>query len=180
MQYCCGILRFIRLILVAISIFSYSISFAASQGKLGVRSKATVGISVHVNQTLTAIHPEELILKATEQTATYTSQPFCVINQGYGENASVPYELLVEDVSLQNFGDNPAYNVYMKETGSNKKALVQGVSITNQSILTFVDVIENKCKDIDMSIAIESTNPSADPKLISDSPGLLLLLVSPN
>ncbi len=180
MQFCCEIFRFTRLILVATSIFAYSISFAASQGKLGVRSTATVGISVYVNQTLTAVHPEELILNATEKTATHTSQPFCVINQGYGENASVPYELIVEDVSLQSFGDNPAYNVYIKETGSSKETLAQGVSLINQSILTFADVMENKCNDMNMSIAIESTNPSADPNSISNTPGLLLLLVSPN
>ena len=172
--------RFIFITFILVSNSIYCTSNAASQGKLGNRSTASINISVHINQTLTTIYPEQLLLSSSTSSVTNTSQAICVINQGFGENASVPYELIIENLILQNIGENPAYYVYIKENGSNKESLSQGVSITNQSILTFADMLDNKCNDMDMSIAIESSNPSADPNSISDTPGLLLLLVSPN
>ena len=91
---------FITFILVSNSI--YCTINAASQGKLGNRSTASINISVHINQTLTTIYPEQLLLSSSTSSVTNTSQAFCVINQGFGENASVPYELIIDNLILQN------------------------------------------------------------------------------
>ena len=176
-----AILRLIFITFILVSNSIYCTSIAASEGKLGNRSTASINISVHINQTLTTIYPEQLLLSSsTSSSATNTSQAFCVVNQGFGNYASVPYELIIENLTLQNIGENPAYYVYIKKNGSSKETLEPGVSITNQSKITINEALKNRCSDMGMRISIESTNPSVNQSTISNIPGLLLLLVSPN
>ena len=141
------------------------------------RSTASIDISVHINQTLTTIYPEQLLLSASN-----SEQSVCVVNQGYGENSSVPYDLVVEDLNLQYIDNIPAYNVYIKDKDSNIQILMlaPGVSIADQSKITINEALKNKCSDMGMRISIESTNASVNQSTNSSIPGLLLFLVSPN
>ncbi len=86
---------------------------AASQGELGERSTASIEISVHVNQTLTSIHPEQLLVNSTTPITMHDSQPFCIVNQGYGLEASVPYDLKVDALNIQTINGAPAYTIYI-------------------------------------------------------------------
>ena len=148
---------------------------------MGKRSTASIEISVHVNQTLTSIHPEQLLVNSTTPITMHDSQPFCIVNQGYGLEASVPYDLKVDALNIQTINGAPAYTIYIKENklSNQKLALATGRSLTNQSEVTFSDVLKDECEKKGMIIAIEHTHPHASTNSVLDNPGLLILLISP-
>lgn len=176
MQYCVKIYKVIFFTLITLGNCIFCTSFAASQGKLGARSIASVEILIHVNQTFTTAHPNELVLNPKEQSANYASHKFCVLNKGYSKNASVPYELKVETLTTQISTESSAYNVYLSDTSSNKiKYLLRpGLKIKDQNAFNQ----ENSCMELGTNLTIEKTDSIIDS--IPATPGTLLLLVSPN
>jgi hypothetical protein len=166
----------------------YDISNAASQGELGKRSSGSIEISVHVNQTLSAISPEELILNQATSSDLHTFKPFCVMHHGYSENAKVPYELTVADLTMpQQYinstkisGINFPYNIFLvdKASANNKLLLSPGMSLLKQSTLGSRVQINNDCANSGAYLSIEMTHSFTNTEHIP--PSLLLLLVSPN
>ncbi len=166
------------------------IGHAASQGKLGKQSSASIDISVQINQTLTTVHPEELILNQTTLSNNRTFKPFCVAHHGYSQNASVPYELKVDDLKIpqqnlntsQNKIITSPYNIYIEDKNSfnNRLRLSAGMSLFKQSVLSLSDQITKECENSGVHLAIELTDSLKSINQKPISPGLLILLVSPN
>ena len=174
--------RVIFVALISVSNFFICKSFAAEQGTLGSRSTASIEISVQINQTFTTIHPGELVLTSVNSVSSKSSQPFCVVNHGYGENASIPYELIVETISVQTDKETPIYNVYLSESDAmNQKVLLtQGLIINSQSEFTSSNIVNKHCSGLGSSISVEQTNGKLSNSNFSPTPGSLLLVISPN
>ena len=179
---------FFTLVFIA-AIFNFA--NAASQGKLGNRSSASVEISVQINQSLNAISPNEILLNQAKS-GHANFKPFCVMHKGYAQNASVPYELKVDALTMPNTIDNTSinnkdtsgFNVYIKDKQSANQIqrLTPGTSILKQSDLRYSAMHQQDCLDSGVQLSLEmsakAANEMAQGK--NNSSGLLILLVSPN
>ena len=181
----------IKILILFISLNSaICIGHAATQGKLGKQSSASIHISVQVNQTLTTVSPQELLLNQATLSDNRSLKPFCVAHHGYSQNASVPYELKVDDLkvhqqkidSTQNKNISSPYNIYLEDKNSlhNRLRLSAGMSLFKQSALSFSDQITKECENSGLHLSIEMAESSNDSFQEPISPGLLILLVSPN
>ena len=174
-------IRFKIIILVILIISATNISHAASQGKLGRQSSASIGISVQVNQSLTADSPDELLLSQNK------SKPLCVMHNGYTQNATVPYELKVDEIKVldqtnyihNNNLDTLPFNIILID--KQKQQLTPGISLFQQTGLSTSDLHKQDCQETGMQLSLEMT---ADHKnslnTQVNSTGLLILLVSPD
>ena len=185
-----NLVTFILLLITAVVLGCAS---AATQGKLGKSSTASIGISVHVSQSLTAISPKELLL---DQTAN-KKKPFCVMHHGYKLNSTVPYELIVDEIKAQqnqaaltvpnqtnsseqsNEGTLP-FKIFLENDESvlQKQLLSQGMSFYNQSKHNFNE--QANCQDEGVNLSLEMANQRTDAKMQDDLLGVMILLVSPN
>ena len=171
--------------LVILAISATNICHAASQGKLGRSSSASIGISVHVNQSLSTVSPPELLLSQNK------SEPLCIMHNGYTQNANVPYALKIDEIKVldqNNDGgmDNQEdflFNVFLEDryTAENKQKLSPGMSFSKQTRLSSRKQHKQDCRKAGMQLSIEKTNNEIN---LSDtqlgSTGLLILLVSPD
>ena len=156
---------------------------AASQGKLGTQSTASVEISVTVNQSLSTMSPNELLLNTSNQARLTTTKPFCIAHNGSNKNASVPYELIVDSLVAPN--KNPhtlPFNIYLedKNTNKNKQLLTEGTTITKQSRLSRDEQLVNKCASTGTQLSIEKNYSAENTSPASETAGLLILLIRPN
>lgn len=151
----------------------------ASQGKFGTQSTATTEISVTIHQSLSTISPNELLLSNIIGNNLTTSKPFCITNNGYENNASVPYTLIVDRLEPINADlTRLPFNIFLKDK-NNKQLLSYGTTITKQSNLKSNKNIINDCIETGTQLSIENNNNTNNTQP-SDTAGLLLLLVSPN
>ncbi len=110
------------------------------------------------------------------------------MHHGYSENAKVPYELTVADLTMpQQYinstkisGINFPYNIFLvdKASANNKLLLSPGMSLLKQSTLGSRVQINNDCANSGAYLSIEMTHSFTNTEHIP--PSLLLLLVSPN
>ena len=158
-----------------------SFADAADQGELGKTSKASIDISVTVNQTLNTISPTELLLNDF-QTAN-SAIPFCVAHHGYSQNAHVPYELIVDSFTTVNNTTSKRtlpFNVFLqkKNNQKSKKQLIQGVSISSESNLKVSENLKSSCLNSGMQLHIEE-NILEQNSSNTDSLGVMVLVISP-
>jgi hypothetical protein len=164
---CLSIHLFYHIIVILICLACNSVD-AASQGKRGIQSSATVEISVTIHQTLNAISENNLT----------TKKPFCIANHGYEKNASVPYNLIVDRLESYDSDKNTLpFNIFLADK-ENKKLLTNGTKISKQSDLNINNDIVNNCVASGAQLLIEKKY-NAKSALQSNTSGLLLLLVSP-
>lgn len=157
---------------------SSSVVHAASQGKAGTQSTASVEISVTVNQSLTTVSPNEILLSNSIQKYLSTSKPFCIANNGFEKNASVPYELIVDRLEPFNANlDRLPFNIFLEDK-NNKQLLTSGTKIAKQSNLKTNENLLEDCAKTGTQLSIENNNSKNT--LQPNSAGLMLLLVSPN
>lgn len=176
---------FIRvLLLVAFTISATNSSYAASQGKLGKQSSASVQISVHVNQSLSTTGPEEILLNQNK------TNPLCIMHNGYEQNASVPYELKVSEIKMltnshmndeATTSSTPTLDIYLEDQKSNKQKyqLSPGLSLFNQTRLNRNQYQDCQKNGMQLSVEIASDFMHAANQQ-NYSAGLLILLVSPD
>ena len=181
-----------KFIFIAFLIFistTLSTTNAATQGKLGKQSSASIEISVHVSQTLSTFSPNELLVNRTKSDET-NFRPFCVLHHGYVLDSSVPYELKVEELTVpnktngtsqNNVGTLP-YRVFLEEQNSQIKRqyLLPGASFNKQSKLIQSREGKQECINSGARLAIETVsrgNQDFDKEAIS--PGVLIMLISP-
>ncbi len=170
---------FVCVLLILLS----NVAHAASQGKLGIQSTASVEISVTVNQSLSAVSPNELLLNNSSQASLNSHKPFCIAHHGLHKNASVPYELIVNSLttSYKNQHDIP-YNIYLedKNTNKSKQLLTNGTAIAKQSNLSRSKELLLDCAKSGVRLSIEKNYSIEKTASIPKAAGLLILLVSPN
>lgn len=160
-----------------------NVANAASQGKLGTQSTASVEISVTVNQSLSTVSPNELLLNTSSQAGLTTNKPFCIAHNGFNKNASVPYELIVDSLVAPNEKSHTLpFNIYLedKNTDKNKQLLTEGTTITKQSRLSRGEQLVNECASTDAQLSIEKNYSAENTPSASETAGLLILLVRPN
>ena len=158
---------------------------AASQGKLGTQSITSVEILVTVNQSLSAISPNELLLNNSNQTNLTVNKPFCIAHNGFDKNASVPYELIVDRlVSINENQHSLPFNIFLedidKNTNKSKHMLKNGTKIAKQSNLNSSKELLNECVSTGAQLSIEKNNSAKKAASVPDTAGVLILLVSPN
>ncbi|MDH3608598.1 MAG: hypothetical protein OEQ24_05055 [Gammaproteobacteria bacterium] len=158
---------------------------AASQGKLGTQSIASVEILVTVNQSLSAISPNELLLNNFNQTNLTVNKPFCIAHNGFDKNASVPYELIVDRlVSINENQHSLPFNIFLedkdKNTNKSKHLLKNGITIAKQSNLSSSKELLNECVSTGAQLSIEKNNSAKKAASVPKTAGLLILLISPN
>lgn len=156
---------------------------AASQGKLGTQSTASVEISVTVNQSLSAVSPNELLLNNSSQASLSSHKPFCIAHHGLHKNASVPYELIVDSLTPSNENQHVLpYNVFLEDNSSNKnkQLLTNGTTIAKQSNLSSSKELLLDCANSGVRLSIEKNYSAEKTASIPKAAGLLILLVSPN
>jgi len=156
---------------------------AASQGKLGTQSTASVEISVTVNQSLSAVSPNELLLNYSNQTRLTTNKPFCIAHNGLNKNASVPYELIVDSLAPANENQHTLpFNIYLEDKNTNisKQLLTNGTALAKQSRLRTSEHLINDCANSGTQLSIEKNNYTENAALHSEATGLLILLIRPN
>ncbi len=172
---------FLLLVLTSAVVLA-SVAQAADQGKLGKQSRASVEISVIVNQTLSSVSPNELLLNKN-LTSTY-SEPFCVAHHGLNQNAKVPYELIVDHFkAINNRGNKQVmpFNVYLEDKNilNSKQQLIQGVSISTQSNFRINKNMQSACANSGLQLTIEENDLGQNTPNTS-SPGIMILLISPS
>lgn len=176
----CYLLKYL-LASILVSLLSNT-AYAASQGKLGIQSSASVDISVTVNQSLSAVSPNELMLNNSNQNGS-ASMPFCIAHQGFKKKASVPYELVVDSlVSPHKDQQTLPYKIYLedKNKSKNKLLLNSGTTISKQSTLNISEQVIDECANNGLKLSIEKfTNENKDTSKTA-AVGLMILLVSPN
>jgi hypothetical protein len=174
---------FIKLILLAVFYNQFCFvndCFSASQGTLGKQSSASIEISVHINQTLNTISPNELLLNQSKGLITNNSKPLCVANQGFSEGAIVPYELKIDELTTPNQHTSSSYNVFLEDKSSFEKlALVKGMSIATQSAIEMNKSVFEECKKSGLALSIEMNHENHFSNAYEAFPGLLILMVSP-
>ncbi len=160
---------------------------AASQGKLGTQSIASVEILVTVNQSLSAISPNELLLNNSNQTNLTVNKPFCIAHNGFDKNASIPYELIVDRlVSINENQHSLPFNIFLedkdkdKNTNKSKHLLKNGITIAKQSNLSSSKELLNECVSTGAQLSIEKNNSAKKAASVPKTAGLLILLISPN
>lgn len=156
---------------------------AASQGKLGTQSTASVEISVTVNQSLSAVSPNELLLNYSNRASLRSDKPFCIAHNGLNKNASVPYELIVDSLTSSNKNQHALpYNIYLEDkyTNKSKHLLTNGTTIAKQSNLSSSKELLNECANSGVRLSIEKNYSAKNTASSLKSAGLLILLVSPN
>ncbi len=160
---------------------SFHVVDAASQGKLGTHSSASIEISVTVNQSLHTVSPKELILNSANKSAQ-TSMPFCIAHHGVNKNSSVPYELIVTSPATSSKGQQASlpYKIYLEDKNKNKQLLNDGTTVAQQSTLTINEEIVAQCSDNGQRLLIEKNNSIKKDVFSTASAGLMILLVSPN
>ncbi len=154
---------------------------AASQGKLGIQSSASVDISVTVNQSLNAVSPNELLLNSSNHSGS-TSMPFCIAHHGFKKKSSVPYSLSVDSLdTLHQDSHTLPYKIYLegKNTNKNKLLLRSGTTITQQSTLKISPQVVHDCAENGLKLSIEKNRNTKKGVLTTTAPGLMILLVSP-
>lgn len=171
------IAKLVSFFLLLITSVAFSCASAATQGKLGKSSTASIGISVHVNQSLIAVSPDELLLHQT----TSEKKQFCVRHFGYKLNSTVPYELKVDEISTAH-NKNPTLplKVFLEYNQSieQKQLLTQGKTFYNQSEYSINGSVN--CQDKGMNLSLEIANQNANIEKQGDTVGVMILLVSPN
>ncbi len=161
-----------------IAIFICNSTHAASQGKFGTQSSGTVEISVTIHQSINTISPNEILLNNTIGNNLATSKPFCITNNGYNKNTSVPYHLIIDRLEPINSDLNRLpFDIFLKDK-NNKQLLTSGTTLSKQSYLKSNENIFNDCILAGTQISIEHNHDEII-KQQSDTAGLLLLLVSP-
>ncbi|MFK7815297.1 MAG: hypothetical protein AB8B92_03095 [Gammaproteobacteria bacterium] len=156
---------------------AYNPVYAASQGKLGTQSTATVEISVTIHQSLNAISPNEILLGNSVQNNLTTSKPFCITNNGYGRDTNVPYELIVDRLESSNTDiDRLPFSIFLEDK-SNKRLLTKGAKIAKRSNLKNNNSTYKKCAETGTKLSIKNNYPNNVSQ--PNTAGLLLLLVSP-
>ncbi len=161
--------------LILLCAYATNICYAASQGKLSIQSSASIEISVHVNQSLTAIGPEELLLNQNKS-------PLCVMHNGYKKDASVPYELKVDEIKVVD-GVNFPLNIFLEDKHSlnSKQLLMSGSSFLRQSNLSTSNQHEHDCRSSGLQLSLEAATHYKNTFDNSfNTAGSLILLVSPN
>ena len=162
--------------------------YAASQGKLGLHSSASVDISVTVNQTLKTIAPTELFITSGRADSQDSSKPFCVKHLGNRQSAGLPYNLIVDDIKqfdkngVTDPASTKAFNLLLlnKHLSTNKIKLTPGMTFSSQSKSSLNQDLVNKCSNSSLEIAVEKNGNTQNLKNVNYASGLLLLLVSPN
>lgn len=170
----CSSKHLIYCIIVALT---YNPVYAASQGKLGTQSTATVEISVTIHQSLNAISPNEMLLGNSIQNNLTISKPFCITNNGYERNTNVPYELIVEKLESSNTDIHKLPFSIFLEDKNNKRLLTKGMKISKRSNLKNNNNIYKKCAETGTKLSIKNNDPNNASQ--PNTAGLLLLLVSP-
>ena len=171
---------FLQLIIVFL-VTSLSGAFAASQGKLGKSSTGSVHISIHVNQTLNTVSPSELILNQSSHSLRENSKPFCIAHNGFKQYSSVPYELIVENLSTARNNSAFPYKLYLEDKNSldEKLHLKSGMTMPKQSRLSFNKDIQQECADSGVALTIEVSDKHKTNNLQQLDPGLMILMVGP-
>lgn len=171
--------------LVILIISATNLCHAASQGKLGGHSFASIGISVQVNRSLTTESPDELLLSQNK------SKPLCVMHNGYQQYATVPYELKVDEIKVldqsnytqNNNEDTLPFNIILKDQHSAKpkQELSAGISLFQQTVFSRSDEHKQDCQEAGMRLSLEMTAHHKNSfNNHMSAAGLLILLVSPN
>ncbi|QMU61512.1 MAG: hypothetical protein GKR92_07295 [Gammaproteobacteria bacterium] len=174
----------VKFLFVCILIFQiFNVAHAASQGKLGTESTASVEIAVTVNQSLSAVSPNELLLNNFNQSGLTANKPFCIAHNGFNKNASVPYELIVDRLIPVNEKQHSLpFNIYLEDKNSNKskQLLIKGTALSKHSSLKTSDNLISDCSNTGAQLLIEKNNTIKKTALQSNAAGLLILVVSPN
>ena len=156
---------------------------AASQGKFGTQSTASVEISVTVNQSLSTVSPNELLLNNSNQTNLTVNKPFCIAHNGFDKNASIPYELIVDQLVSANENQHSLpFNIFLEDKNANKSKhlLKNGTTIAKQSSLSSSKELLNECISTGAQLSIEKNYSAKKAASVPDTAGVLILLVSPN
>ena len=168
-------------ILLALLVFTSGISFAASQGNKGKTSSGSVDISVHVSQTLNTVSPNELLLNQSNNFEIGNSKPFCIAHHGFNQNAAVPYELKVDNLSSAQPNDAFPYKVFLEDNSAleSKLHLTAGISVPKQSNLSINRDIQEICAESGLSLSIEMNEEYKYSSSGEIYPGLMILMVGP-
>lgn len=171
----------LQALFIILSIVIYSAmntANAASKGKLGTQSSASVQISVTVKQTFNAISPTELLVQDKQS----SKKSLCVAHHGFSNHASVPYKLIVDDIKVFNDTKNTnefQHKVFLedKNHSNSKQRLTQGMTIEKQSKLNINKNLNNDCASAGLDLSIEENS-----NIIGESgnTGLLVLMISPS
>lgn len=174
-------LTFTCFVLLTLFVCTSGISFAASQGKIGKSSSASVNISVTVNQTFNTLSPNELLLNPSNNFGTKSSKPFCIAHHGFHQNAAIPYELKVDNLLSTNSSDAFAYKVFLEDENAlnNKLHLEAGTAVPKQSKLKINQDLQKICAESGQSLSIEMNEKDSNNYTHQPSPGLLILMVAP-
>ena len=174
-------LTFNCFVLLTLFVCTSGVSFAASQGKIGKLSSASVDISVTVNQTLNTQSPNELLLNPYNNFETKSSKPFCIAHHGFHPNATIPYEIKVDNLLSTNSSDDFAYKVFLEDENvlNNKLHLETGTAVPKQSKLRINQDLQQKCAESGQSLSIELSEKYSNNYTNQPSPGLLILMVAP-
>ncbi len=153
---------------------------AASQGKLGAQSSASVEISVTVHQSLSVVSPIELLLNDSSKTKSTASKPFCIAHSGINDNTSVPYDLVVDSLTQNENSNTHLYNIYLKDKDKSKMLLSEGTSITKQSLSSNNGQVTNECSHMSAELLIEKNTSVENIRKTTGTTDLLILLVRPH
>ena len=168
-------------VLIILFVCTSGTGFAASQGKIGKSSSGSVDISVTVNQTLSTLSPNELLLNPSNNFETKSSKPFCIAHHGFHQNAMIPYELKVDKLLSTNSNDTLAYKVFLEDEGAlnSKLHLETGTAVPKQSKLSSNQDLQKKCAETGQLLSIEMNEKHSNNHTNPPSPGLLILMVAP-
>ncbi len=168
-------------LLLSLLVFTSNAVLAASQGKRGKSSTASVDISVYVSQTLNTVSPSELLLDQSKILEPVNSKLFCITHHGFDQNAGVPYELKVDKISSTLSNDSFPYKIFLEDQSSlnPKLHLAAGMTLPKQSNISTNKNLNEKCKNSGLSLSIEmnEAHQSMSPNQIP--PGLMILMVGP-
>ncbi len=169
------------ILLLSLFVFTSNAVLAASQGKRGKSSSASVDISVYVSQTLSTESPNELLLDQSKILEPVNSKPFCIAHHGFDQNAGVPYELKVDKLSSTLPNNSFPYKIYLEDQSlrSSKLHLAAGMTLPKQSNISSNQNLRENCKNSGLSLSIEMDETRQNGASDQIPPGLMILMVGP-